>query len=82
VREERLYRLVRQAGPVAECTFEIEFLDPDVRAYAFTFGWAVATPVARTACVRTPLCVVSRIRAARRIGDHAQTVNVELIGGS
>jgi hypothetical protein len=34
------------------------------------------------ACVGTPLCVVSRIRAARRIGDHAQTVNVELIGGS
>jgi hypothetical protein len=38
VREERLYQLVRQAGPVAERTFEIEFLDPGVRAYAFTFG--------------------------------------------
>jgi cytochrome c biogenesis protein CcdA/thiol-disulfide isomerase/thioredoxin len=38
VREERLYQLVRQAGPVAEHTFEIEFLDPGVRAYAFTFG--------------------------------------------
>jgi hypothetical protein len=38
VREERLYQLVRQAGPVVERTFEIEFLDPDVRAYAFTFG--------------------------------------------
>jgi thiol-disulfide isomerase/thioredoxin/sulfite exporter TauE/SafE len=38
VREERLYQLVRQAGPVAERTFEIEFLDPGVRAYVFTFG--------------------------------------------
>ena len=38
VQEERLYQLVRQAGPVAERTFEIEFLDPGVRAYVFTFG--------------------------------------------
>jgi hypothetical protein len=38
VREERLYQLVRQAGPVAERTFEIEFLDAGVRADAFTFG--------------------------------------------
>jgi hypothetical protein len=38
VREERLYQLVRQAGQVAEHTFEIEFLDPGVRAYVFTFG--------------------------------------------
>jgi len=38
VREERLYQLVRQAGPVFERAFEIEFLDPGVRAYAFTFG--------------------------------------------
>ena len=38
VKEERLYQLARQAGPVAERTFEIEFLDPGVRAYAFTFG--------------------------------------------
>jgi cytochrome c biogenesis protein CcdA/thiol-disulfide isomerase/thioredoxin len=38
VREDRLYQLVRQAGPVGEHTFEIEFLDPGVRAYAFTFG--------------------------------------------
>ncbi|MGQ4584119.1 redoxin domain-containing protein [Lysobacter sp. F60174L2] len=36
--EHRLYQLVRQRGDVAEHTFEIEFLDPGVRAYAFTFG--------------------------------------------
>jgi cytochrome c biogenesis protein CcdA/thiol-disulfide isomerase/thioredoxin len=35
---ERLYQLVRQKGPVGERTFEIEFLDPGVQAYAFTFG--------------------------------------------
>jgi thiol-disulfide isomerase/thioredoxin len=34
----RLYQLVRQHGPVTERTFEITFLDPGVRAYAFTFG--------------------------------------------
>jgi len=34
------------------------------------------------ACVRTPLCVVSRIRTARRIGDLTKTINIELIGGS
>jgi len=38
VRDGRLYQLVRQAGPVTERTVEIEFLDPGVRAYAFTFG--------------------------------------------
>ncbi|SEG68432.1 cytochrome c biogenesis protein CcdA [Bosea lathyri] len=38
VRDGRLYQLVRQAGPVATRTVEIEFLDPGVRAYAFTFG--------------------------------------------
>jgi thiol-disulfide isomerase/thioredoxin len=38
VRDDRLYQLVRQAGPVADRTFEIEFLDPGVRAYVFTFG--------------------------------------------
>ena len=35
---ERLYQLVRQAGPVRERTFEIEFLDPGARVFAFTFG--------------------------------------------
>jgi thiol-disulfide isomerase/thioredoxin len=38
VQEPRLYQLVRQAGPVADRTFEIEFSDPGVRAYVFTFG--------------------------------------------
>jgi len=35
---QRLYQLIRQGGPVADHTFEIEFLDPGVQAYAFTFG--------------------------------------------
>ncbi|HKX44916.1 MAG TPA: thioredoxin family protein [Burkholderiaceae bacterium] len=35
---QRLYQLVRQATASAERTFEIEFLDAGVRAYAFTFG--------------------------------------------
>ena len=34
----RLYQLARQTGPVGDRTFEIEFLDRGVRAYAFTFG--------------------------------------------
>ena len=38
VGEPRLFQLVRQSGEVAERTFEIEFLDAGVRAYAFTFG--------------------------------------------
>ena len=35
---ERLYQLVRQKGDVSDRTFTIEFLDPGVRAFAFTFG--------------------------------------------
>ncbi|MGH8179477.1 MAG: cytochrome c biogenesis protein DipZ [Steroidobacteraceae bacterium] len=38
VTDQRLYQLVRQRGPVADHTFEIEFLDPGVHAYSFTFG--------------------------------------------
>ncbi|HEY1721613.1 MAG TPA: cytochrome c biogenesis protein DipZ [Magnetospirillaceae bacterium] len=38
VTEERLYQLVRQDGPVEDRTFEIQFLDPGVHAYSFTFG--------------------------------------------
>ena len=38
VTENRLYQLVRQSGPIADHTFEIEFVDPGVHAYAFTFG--------------------------------------------
>src|SRR5258706_5431169 len=41
--EERLYQLVRQTGPVAERTFEIEFFDAGVRAYAFTSDRATGT---------------------------------------
>ncbi|MDI9855577.1 cytochrome c biogenesis protein DipZ [Comamonas sp. 17RB] len=38
VTSQRLYQLVRQPGDIAERTFSIEFLDPGVSAYAFTFG--------------------------------------------
>jgi cytochrome c biogenesis protein CcdA/thiol-disulfide isomerase/thioredoxin len=38
VPEERLYQLIRQSGDVRDRTFEIEFLDPGVVGYAFTFG--------------------------------------------
>jgi thiol-disulfide isomerase/thioredoxin len=38
VREPRLYQLIRQSGAIKDRTFEIEFLDPGVRAYVFTFG--------------------------------------------
>ncbi|WLH92910.1 cytochrome c biogenesis protein DipZ [Pseudomonas sp. FP453] len=38
VTEQRLYQLVRQPGEVQDRTFSIEFLDPNVAAYAFTFG--------------------------------------------
>ena len=35
---QKLYQLVRQAHGSSERLFEITFLDPGVRAYAFTFG--------------------------------------------
>ncbi|QDX22891.1 cytochrome c biogenesis protein DipZ [Pandoraea pnomenusa] len=38
VTSQRLYQLVRQSGDVRDRTFSIEFLDPGVSAYAFTFG--------------------------------------------
>jgi thiol-disulfide isomerase/thioredoxin len=38
VGEQRTYQLVRQPKPIVERTFEIEFLDPGVEAYDFTFG--------------------------------------------
>ena len=34
----RLYQLIRQHGAVADHTFTIEFLDPGVQAFSFTFG--------------------------------------------
>jgi cytochrome c biogenesis protein CcdA/thiol-disulfide isomerase/thioredoxin len=38
VTRQRLYQLIRQTGEIEDRTFEIEFLDPGVRVYAFTFG--------------------------------------------
>jgi hypothetical protein len=38
VSEQRLYQLIRQPPPITDRLFEIEFLDPGVEAYAFTFG--------------------------------------------
>ncbi|MBN3725755.1 cytochrome c biogenesis protein DipZ [Burkholderia sp. Ac-20379] len=38
VKGQRLYQLIRQTGPIADHTFQIEFLDPGVQAFAFTFG--------------------------------------------
>jgi cytochrome c biogenesis protein CcdA/thiol-disulfide isomerase/thioredoxin len=35
---QRLYQLIRQTGDVGEHVFSIEFLDPGVQAYSFTFG--------------------------------------------
>jgi len=38
ITEQRLYQLVRQPNAIADRLFEIEFLDPGIEAYAFTFG--------------------------------------------
>jgi thiol-disulfide isomerase/thioredoxin len=38
VTEQRLYQLIRQQKPIADRLFEIEFLDPGVEIFAFTFG--------------------------------------------
>jgi thiol-disulfide isomerase/thioredoxin len=38
VNGERLYQLIRQDGEIRDRVFEIQFLDPGVQAYAFTFG--------------------------------------------
>jgi len=35
---QRLYQLLRQSGGARERNFEIEFLDPGVQVFAFTFG--------------------------------------------
>jgi thiol-disulfide isomerase/thioredoxin/uncharacterized membrane protein len=35
---QRLYQLIRQKGAVEDRTFTIEFLDPGVEAFSFTFG--------------------------------------------
>ncbi|HTT99619.1 MAG TPA: cytochrome c biogenesis protein DipZ [Rhizomicrobium sp.] len=38
VTTQRLYQLIRQTGAIGDRTFTIEFLDPGVQAYSFTFG--------------------------------------------
>ena len=38
VTEQRMSTLVRQPAPVADRQFEIEFFDPGVAVFAFTFG--------------------------------------------
>ena len=36
--DQRMYQLIRQPPPIVDRQFEIEFLDPGVEAFAFTFG--------------------------------------------
>lgn len=36
--EQRLYQLIRQPEPISDRRFEIEFLDPSVEVFDFTFG--------------------------------------------
>jgi hypothetical protein len=36
--DQRLYQLIRQPKPIVDRTFAIEFLDPGIEAFAFTFG--------------------------------------------
>jgi thiol-disulfide isomerase/thioredoxin len=36
--EPRMYQLIRQSGRVADRQFEIQFLDPGLEAFVFTFG--------------------------------------------
>ena len=38
VTEQRMYQLIRQPKPISDHTFDIEFLDPGVEAFVFTFG--------------------------------------------
>jgi hypothetical protein len=38
VTDQRMYQLIRQPQPITDRQFEIEFLDPGVEAFAFTFG--------------------------------------------
>jgi hypothetical protein len=34
----RMYQLIRQSGPILDRLFEIEFLEPGVEVFDFTFG--------------------------------------------
>jgi thiol-disulfide isomerase/thioredoxin len=36
--QQRMYQLIRQQKPIADHLFEIEFLDPGIEAFSFTFG--------------------------------------------
>jgi hypothetical protein len=36
--QQRMYQLIRQAGPIEDRTFEIEFLDAGAEGFVFTFG--------------------------------------------
>jgi hypothetical protein len=38
IQQPRMYQLVRQKGAIKDVTFEIEFLDPGVEVFSFTFG--------------------------------------------
>jgi thiol-disulfide isomerase/thioredoxin len=38
VSDQRTYQLIRQPGSIDDRTFEIEFLEPGVEVYCFTFG--------------------------------------------
>jgi hypothetical protein len=38
VTQQRLYQLIRQTKPITDRQFEIQFLNPDVEAFAFKFG--------------------------------------------
>jgi len=38
VTEQRMYQLIRQPGPIADRAFTIEFMDPGVEVFDFTFG--------------------------------------------
>ena len=35
---QRMYQMIRQAAPIGDLRFEIEFLDAGVEAFVFTFG--------------------------------------------
>ncbi|HYJ37628.1 MAG TPA: thioredoxin family protein [Chitinophagaceae bacterium] len=38
ISDQRMYQLIRQKGPIIDREFQIEFLDPGLEAYDFTFG--------------------------------------------
>ena len=38
ITEQRMYQIILQSAQIVDRLFEIEFLDPGVEAFAFTFG--------------------------------------------